>query len=288
MEQRISLDDLPRHTDWVGRVCQTKPFAQKTRDRDQILSEYQVSKWGKVKAFLEGGGTPTLSGLLRAQGIDPEKKIPFSRNGELFVAASEIVFEEWNHVILQTLKNVVSGAFGGRVSGALVELGSGLGDKLVLTAGALRPNEAWGGEFTESGVEVGTLLARASGMSSVHFRHFDYHTPQTCDWIPENALIYSVHSIEQIPQLSLETLRAIAKRKPRAVVHLEPVFVEEPHSTLETLQKGYTQLNDYNRNLEPALRQLEREGVLRLSEVRRDVFACLPLNPTSILQWSPC
>lgn len=285
VETRISLNDLSRHTPWVGRVCRTEAFPQKIRNESQVLEEYGVSKWGRVRDFLKNGGDPTFENLIREQGADPTKLVPFSRGSELFLSTVHDVLAEWNDLVVQTLAEAVASTHGGKPPEALVELGSGFGDKVVMNTGALKPVQAIGGEFTESGVEAGTYLAQRAGLSNVTFRHFDFNDPATCEWIPENAIVYSLHAIEQIPNLSTGTLRAIAARKPRCVVHLEPLFQEKADTLLGTMQKSYTILNDYNRDLLPALRALETEGVVEITRVKPNLFGLVPLNPTSLIQW---
>jgi hypothetical protein len=169
----------------------------------------------------------------------------------------------------------------------LVELGSGLGDKLLNFAAALKPRQALGGEFTDAGVACGQMLAKR-WKQPAQFVHFDYNDPRTLDFVPPGGLVYTAHSVEQIPQLPRAFFTGLLRRKPACVVHFEPCYEEQlPDSMLGLMRRRYTELNDYNRNLTALVRELESQGRIRILDYQREVFAVSPMNPTSILAWTP-
>jgi len=278
-EQRIALNDLPKFSPWPARLLGQAHFAAKHRTRDEVLREYDREKWGRVLDALKAGADVSAEELYRLQGVDPEKPIAFARGDELYIAPARLVFEEEQELFASTLRQYPS-----RI---LAELGSGLGDKLLAMAARFAPQRIWGGEFTASGVECGRLLASKRGIEA-EFARFDYLNPETVLRVPENALVYTSHSVEQIPSLSEAFVDALILRAPQTVIHFEPCYETHEETTLLGLmRRRYTEVNDYNRNLFGLLRSFERRGRIRILDFRKNVLGGVPLNPTSILIWQP-
>ncbi len=277
--QPISLDELPRYSDWPAILLGAKQFSARHRTRNEVLREYDREKWGSVLAWLKTRSVVTADDLLREQGLDPEQIVAFANDGRFLVASTRVVMEAYERLLLDTLLP--------RPADVLVELGSGLGDKLLTLAQTLKPRTVWGGELTSSGVACGRLLAKLCG-TAAGFGHFDYNNEETIEDVPKDALVYTSHSIEQIPMLEESFIRGLIRRAPRVVVHFEPCYDDQDDKTvLGLMRRRYTELNDYNRNLLGLLRLFERTGQIRILEHRPNVFSDQPFNSTSIIAWSP-
>jgi hypothetical protein len=276
----LSLDDLPRQSPWPAILLGATPFTARHRTKEGLQREYGQEKWGKVLAWLKSHDSATEADLLRLQGLEPDSIIAFSEDAAFFTAPAAQVFESYRQCLLGVLRRY-------REEEALVELGSGLGDKLLRFAAELKPRLALGGEFTPSGVECGSILTRQRRINAT-FVPFDFYEPRSVDFIPPGALVYTAHAIEQVPQLPEAFVEALLQRRPRTVVHFEPCYDERNDSSLVGLmRRRYTEINDYNRNLVPLLRRFEAQGKIRIVEHKADIFAVSPLNSTSVLVWQP-
>src|SRR5437879_1190700 len=254
--QSISVDDLPRYSKWPAILLGAEQFLVRRRTREEVLREYDREKWGPVMAWLKTQSEVTADDLLRVQGWDPEQIVVFANSGSLLAASTRVVTETYVRLLINTLRP--------HHPEVLVELGSGLGDKLLTVARALQPRVVYGGEFTSSGVECGRLLADLSG-TVARFEHFDYESPQTLEEVPKDAVVYTSHSIEQIPTLDDSFVHGLIRRAPRLVVHFEPCYDDQDDKTLIGLmRRRYIELNDYNRNLLGLLRSFEKVGQIRL------------------------
>jgi hypothetical protein len=248
----LSLDDLPRQSPWPAILLGATPFTARHRTKEGIQREYGQEKWGKVLAWLKSHDSATEADLLRLQGLEPDSIIAFSEDAAFFTAPAAQVFESYRQCLLGVLRRY-------REEEALVELGSGLGDKLLRFAAELKPRLALGGEFTPSGVECGSILTRQRRINAT-FVPFDFYEPRSVDFIPPGALVYTAHAIEH-------------ERNDSSLVGL--------------MRRRYTEINDYNRNLVPLLRRFEAQGKIRIVEHKADIFAVSPLNSTSVLVWQP-
>jgi SAM-dependent methyltransferase len=217
--------------------------------------------------------------LLRAQGMEPELLIAFAQDKQFFTAPAREVLMAYENLLLETLRP--------HATGTLVELGCGLGDKLLRMAERLKPKTVFGGEFTRSGVECGRLLAKLFRINA-QFEQFDYNNPATLEAVPEHAMVFTSHSIEQIPNLPERFIAGLIRRSPRVVLHFEPDYEgHDTNSLMGLMQRRYAELNDYNRNLWGLLKSFESKGLIRILEHSTDVFGINPFNSTSVFIWQP-
>lgn len=278
-ERPISLNDLPRYSRWPAILLNAAAMPLKSRTTAEVFREYDREKWGKVLASLQQTGKFSDADLLAEQGVDPQAEIAFARGDYFFVAPALQVMGEYEELLTDTLSEFKAEA--------VIELGCGLGDKVLGVASRLGIKEVYGGEFTPSGVRCGQILSERRKLPA-HFQHFDYNDFSTLAGFPEGALIYTSHSIEQIPQLKESFIEGVIGKKPRAVVHLEPCYADHDASGLIGLmRKRYAEVNDYNRNLSGMIRSFENAGRLRVLRHEKNIFSDTPFNPTSIIVWQP-
>jgi hypothetical protein len=274
----LALDDLSQLSPWPEILLGLKPFAPKQRTRENVLREYNHDKWGQILQHLKARTDISPAGLLALHG-NSRQKIAVSLGDTLYSAARGSVLRAYQDWVIGNLQR-----FQGQ---ALVELGSGLGEKLLAAARAIRPPAIYGGEFTTSGVECGRLLAKAWRIPGT-FGHFDFNKPATLKPIPAGAVVYTAHAIEQIPQLSRTFIDGLIRKNPRVVLHFEPCHNEhEAGGMIHLLRRRYVEVNDYNRNLLTLLRAFEAEGKIRILEYAPRVFGANALNPTSMVVWTP-
>ena len=111
------------------------------------------------------------------------------------------------------------------------------------------PIKVSGGEYTANGVKSAKLLAESSNVNG-DFTLFDYNDPNSLDFIQAGALVYTSHSIEQIPELRSEFLDELIRKQPKYVIHFEPCYRDQDSKRLIGLmRRKYIEVNDYNRNL---------------------------------------
>lgn len=275
----LALNDLPAFSPWPAILLGAKPFPRKHRTKDEVLREYDREKWGRALVFLQTQPDFASADFLNCQGIDSEKLVAFSVGQELFSANARVVFQSYGEMLVEKVCPLAPQI--------LVELGSGLGDKLLNLFAKLNVTTAMGGEFTSSGVHCGKLLSQIKKQPAT-FWHFDYNNPETLAQIPKDALVYTSHSIEQIPLLLDSFLEGLIARQPRTVVHFEPAFADHDESTLLGLmRRRYAEMNDYNRNLVELLLSFQERNKLRIIQHDKEVFGVNPLNPTSVIVWEP-
>lgn len=157
--------------------------------------------------------------------------------------------------------------------GPVCVLGAGFGESLSRLQ-TDRPK--LGGELTDEGVQCGRTLGLV-----VH--KFNYYKKEDYTFIPPNATILSVHSIEQIPDAApiLDGLRSVRKNI-QFGIHLEPTWLASRKGFIGQLRNRYMEINDYNRNL---ISLLHESSDIEILEFSADIFGQAPLNSASLIVW---
>jgi hypothetical protein len=101
-----------------------------------------------------------------------------------------------------------------------------------------------------------------------------------------HAVVFTAHSIEQIPHVKPELVEAI-RRVAREVtcLHFEPVGWQLDHYSDVGSTREYAERHDYNRNLIPVLRAAEAAGDIAIELIHPDVFGIKPENSTTAIRW---
>lgn len=280
MNQVLSLNLFPEYSEWPARILGYEDFVPKQRDEEQVKREYDQDKWGAILHWLRFETQDAqFEDLIRLQGYEPDLVIPYSKGDEFYLGPTLELCLEYEKILAQFLKPHEN-------TGTLVELGSGLGDKLLRLSLLVETQQLLGGEYTDSGVECGKILSDKWNIPA-GFQHFNYYDPNTLAWLPENAVIYTSHSIEQIPYLDRSFFEAVIEKKPKAVLHFEPCYELYTGNTMvDLMRRRYVELNDYNRNLLSMLKQLESENKIKINELHKNIYSVNPLNPTTVISWS--
>ncbi|HEY9746958.1 MAG TPA: hypothetical protein V6C99_12155 [Oculatellaceae cyanobacterium] len=281
MTQALALNELPAYSHWPARLLGEVPFSEKQRNPALVDQEYEQDKWGRMLLTLQAYSDElTIARLLELQGLKPDERIPYSVGETLYLGSHlqvYMAYEDYLADVLTSFKPTY-----------LVELGSGLGDKILRLAQRLNCDMAFGGEYTKAGVECGKILATQWGIDA-RFEHVNYHQPQTLHWLPEQAVVFTSHSIEQIPTLQPDFVEALLEKRPKAVLHVEPHYEAYTGDTLISLmRKRYIEVNDYNRNLHTCLSAFADVGSLRILKVDSQIPSVNPMNPSTAILWQPC
>ncbi len=173
---------------------------------------------------------------------------------------------------------------------AIVELGCGYGRNLfdIYYGGGPQDCRYYGGELTASGVAAGSEIAALDPAMKAKFFSFDYLDP-VLDIVPaERALVFTVHSIEQVCQIDAQLFAVIAGVGSHVdCVHFEPFgfqLAELGPATREHRSQAIE--NSWNLNFAAALQEAQQKHNLRISCVVTETSLPLdPHNPTSLAIW---
>ena len=243
----------------------------------KIDAEYDKDKYAKLlECYYKNTGV-TLENIQYQEPILATDSICFSQKDDLYLSSVEEFYELQDSILVDVLSKQLSNV------GIVVELGCGYGYNFYVLRKAF-PGKVWvGGEYSQNAIELaGHLFADYKDVNVSYFNWYD------SDWsilenLKEKALIFTRHSIEQLPKAKgiIPTFTKY-KDKIAGVVHLEPVYeLLDNKSTLGLMRQAYTLMNDYNADLLSALKITE----VNVIKTEVDIVGANPLNPTSIVHW---
>ncbi len=262
--EQLSINDFFGSANaWTRRILGLDTF-QKTRDINQVENEYNLDKYKTLLAQNCANMEEYKRKEFELAGLDPN-------TGKVVISIGDIIYKTTVADLRERYYQLIKSTLAPYASGKMCELGCGYGFNLDLLSG-----ECYGGEYSENAV----VLANKLGKDVVKF---NYYNSDDYSLIRPDSTVFTVHSIEQIPDAApiVNALRT-QKEKINYVVHIEPSFVKERTSLIGLLRNKYIELNDYNRNL---IDLLKSQPDIEILELKTDVFGLVPLNSSNIIAW---
>jgi len=174
---------------------------------------------------------------------------------------------------------------------AVIELGCGYGRNLfeIFYSGGPCETLYFGGELTESGVAMAGELAALEPRLQAKFFRFDHLKPDFSFLPPlRRALVFTVHSLEQVRLIPPEFFLAISRVAPAvSALHFEPFGFQV--ADLGPASQAHRELVDdkgWNVNFAASLAQACQQFGLKTTFMATEMF--LPHdapNPTSLAIW---
>jgi len=185
---------------------------------------------------------------------------------------------------------ILSGLINQNEYDCVMELGCGFARRLFETFYQTKNNsiQYFGGEITKSGQNLSDMLSDMEteiNFSSFQYDHMNPKPPEIGNC--QNILIFTCHSIEQVPNLPddfFEKLCGFAKNI--TVVHFEPFGFQARTNTVSAKNHQYVADKEkYNQNLYPLIERAHQSKLINLKWVSLNLFRLDRNNPTSVIIW---
>jgi hypothetical protein len=106
--------------------------------------------------------------------------------------------------------------------------------------------------------------------------------------LDRGAYVYTVASLEQVGLEFKKFVDYLLKNKPKLCVHVEPVAeLLDNSNLLDYLSVKYFEKRNYLRGFLTYLRQLEKQGKIRILKARRTYIGSLFIEGYSVIIWTP-
>ncbi|MGF1500148.1 MAG: hypothetical protein ACFB8W_25460 [Elainellaceae cyanobacterium] len=250
---------------WTKRLLGLEPF-HKVRDLAQIEREYDQDKYGSLAAV-----------QLESADLYKQKEyglVGLTYESEMVLSFGEAIFATQVSFARAAYYAAVHSAIAKYYPTKICELGCGYGANFS-SLGAIAP-QVYGGEFSKNAVQIAARLG-------LNVQPFNFYDVDSYRLIEDRSLIFTSHSVEQLPdaQFFLDNLSQ-HRDKIDGVVNFEPTFLKERTSLVGVLRNRYIEVNDYNRNLVKLLKSRSDIEILRFAP---DVIGLNPLNPACVIEW---
>jgi len=271
----ISVERLPEFSPWPARLLGVEPWRVPKRDLARVQREYDRDTYGRCLAFLAAHPRAGARELRQHELGDLRRRVCVSTGNKLFTTTMAKAWQWHMSLLVDMLRPYL------RKAQVVVELGCGYGYNLWWLQQRFPDRSFVGGELSRNAQRVARRLFRTPGIQVQHFNYCDTSWQLLRD-CPRPYVLFTSHSIEQLPSAA-HAVRCLARCKGLlAVCHLEPVVELEGKSLLGLLRRRYAEANDYNRDLLSCLRS--HPGI-RVVATRHDIGGLNPLNPTSFTAW---
>lgn len=277
-----SLNELPKFSKWPARLLGTESFESKEKTADEIAREFGKEKWGALlEKFKQNPGS-------RLDDVDRwsagEQSMTLASVDEHIV---EMTAEESHEAYIAFIENALAPHL---PASALVELGCGYGSVILGLArkAAFQDLPYFAADITATGPELASLIAEQETIKLATGRADLRNSPVTDLDVPGGALIYTAYVAQYVEPLTDAFVAGLLALRPKAVVHIEPVYEHcDPTTLLGLLRQRYIQANGYNRNLSTILRDHEARGSLEIVHDSAPGFGPNPLLAASVIAWVP-
>jgi hypothetical protein len=288
--RKLEVDDLPLYSSWVMSYLgeDTKP-RRFVKDAKKVKKEYEKEKWGRLEAFLSDEIDELApSDILRRVAdivLGESKPAVYWRAGSFYFADNHSIYQAY----LDYLVDVVCGYVDERTH--LVDLGAGYGAFFLHAANKQKftdANNLSGLELTKSGRNCGRLLMSKFGIDvafgGCDFLNFSLNSMR----VNNPCVFFTSWALALIQGYPRELLFGILDKKPRQVIHIEPLYELWSNNTVhECLWRKYLEYNDYNKTIYSSLRAFEAEGLIKITQCTNSEFGPNGLCPVSVIVWEP-
>ena len=278
-----SLNELPRFSEWPARLLGLEHWEAKEKTPDEIEREFGREKWGQFLARFRENPNAGLDEVDKWAGGD--QALTLASVDEHIV---EMTPGESHDAYIAFIADALEPHL--PEASSVAELGCGYGSVILALArkAAFQDLPYFAADFTNSGPKLAQLIAANESITLTTGRADFRASPMTDLEIPEGALIYTAYAALYVEQLTNTFIEGLIRLKPRAVVHIEPVYEHcDPTTLLGLLRQRYIQANGYNRNLLTILRDHEATGSLEIIRDSSPGFGPNPLLAASVIAWVP-
>jgi SAM-dependent methyltransferase len=270
---------LVREAASIARYVVRSPLTRRTPEH--VSAEYDGGCWTEVLRRRGWEQCATLHDFI----VPRSNGTRVARIDNRLVRIADADYYEYR---LQTIRTEI-----GRYADAgapLVEIGCGYGANLFALVETGRWPHLTGLDISENALQAGRLIAERFGISStVEFHPLDLLSDTAAAWTRlQGAVVFSYYAFEQLKHHTPGVLQRIIAAGPRRVIHIEPTpelwGLLDPKDAINRL---YSWSHDYQDNLLATLRGLERDGTVRIADVRRLYYAPSVRHDPTLICWEP-
>ncbi len=172
---------------------------------------------------------------------------------------------------------------------AVYEFGCGTGHHLLQLREVNPTAKLFGLDWTEASQGIITEMVKKGILKNAEGRKFNFFEPDQSLQFEGNSVAYTVAALEQVGGRHTAFVDCLIEKKPKLCVHVEPIYeLLDPANLLDFLSIEYFRKRKYLWNFLTYLRDLERQGKVKIHDTRRTLLGGnMFVDHYSIIVWSP-
>jgi len=158
----------------------------------------------------------------------------------------------------------------GRSAKAIYEFGCGTGHHLI-QAREINPTASlYGLDWAEASQGIIKEMVEKGMLSNASGKRFDFFNPDYGIKIEPGSMVYTIAALEQVGTKHGKFIEYLLKSKPEICCHIEPIpEALDPSNPLDRWSVAYYEKRNYLSGFLDGLKELEKNGVLKIEKVRR-------------------
>jgi len=257
LDQSLPFSGKHRHEQWEKGWGENFDELLKSRDKDKMMAAIMPRYFGKY----------------RVVRLDQKFVKPITENFEPKILG---LILDW--LFDQYLRDVE----------AVYEFGCGPAYNLFRAREYNPSADLWGLDWAESSQKIIDKLAE-EGFDRKLFSHkFDYFNPDKDFKLKKNSVVFTVASLEQIGDRYGAFVDYLLENKPDVCINVEPIGeLLDEDNLLDYLSVEYFKKRKYLSGYLDYLRQLEKQGRIKILRAQRSYTGSLFVEGHSIIVWAP-
>ena len=262
---------------WIRKIADVL-LAPNIEEAGEHRLEQWEKGWGQNLAELEASS--------RVEAVIPGYygKYNVIRWRQEFIKPAHKDFERNSHAIIQDwlfdkyMRNAET----------VYEFGCGTGHNLFRVRNVNPKAKIWGLDWATSSQKIIRRLAR-NGVDSNLFAHrFNFFDPDNSFNLENNSIVYTSASIEQTGTQYKRFVEYLLRQRPALCIHIEPIAeLLDKNNLLDYLSIQYFKKRKYLSGYLDHLRQLEKQGQIKIHRAQRTYIGSLFIEGYSVIVWSP-
>ncbi|MGQ0550166.1 MAG: class I SAM-dependent methyltransferase [Armatimonadota bacterium] len=250
------------------------------RSRTRVAGDYDRGVWQQILAEKRWLGARTL-----ADYVEPDRgaRRLATMNGRLVRIDSREYYRSRNQILLTVLERWAEG------NEDLVELGCGVGFNIFVLRLSGRWKRLLGLDVSDNALAAARETARHFGVTGVAFESLDLGDAADPNLpLLRGKVVFTYYVLEQLKYELRPAIENLARAGVRRAIHIEPgTDLLHRWSLRFAANRLYILRQDYQDRLVEVLRALEKDGLLRILDLRRLGYAPSPKNDPVMVVWEP-
>jgi len=171
---------------------------------------------------------------------------------------------------------------------AIYEFGCGTGHNLLRARKVNYKASLFGLDWAAASQHIIERIAEHKIDPNIQGKNFDYFNPDESFHLQQDSAIFTVASLEQVGPRWEKFIDYILNNRPKICIHIEPVEeLLDPSNLIDYLSIEYFKKRNYLSGFLNGLRNLEKEGKVKIHSSQRTFIGSLFIEGYSVVVWSP-
>jgi SAM-dependent methyltransferase len=250
------------------------------RDKTRVQIDYDLGAWKTIldeKKWLRCGS-------VQEYVVPPDQQVRIAKIQNRLVRIRTCDYYTYRLHILQEIMKQYAGH-----EREIVELGAGCGHNILSLALTNTWDHLAGFDVAENGIQAAREAAQYFNIRNVDFDRLDLTNGKDANFKKiRGKTVFTYYCLEQLKYSTSTVIRNLILAGVKRVIHMEPTTeLLRMWLPMDIVNYCYITRLDYQNNLLTSLRRVEKEGGIRIIDLKRLYYAPSYKNDPTLVCWEP-